>query len=790
MHRREIIRYLFLGLGSAKTILANAAPIDNTTDEPMPVNTVDAFKSRWHYYEDMPWTGEELWAQRLQDWCIKDGKLNCLVHGENRTVHLLTHQLSDQKKSFSATVELQFLNPIIDATTEQYVGLRIGVQGKNPDYRSAIFAGTGLDVGVTRNGFLFIGNTKSNRVIDENILQAKVKLSLTVIAQKEKGYFIKLKALDKAGNTIETLSQENETNNLEGNIAIVSHTKTPKDKAALPSVAFYSFTVSGDKLSHHPKQTYGAIYFAQYTVNANTLKLTAQLAPIDKPGAEVQLYVRKNDTWKKIASSTIHPLARIATFKIDNWNSTKPVIYKVEYVQTVKNRKPVVHSYMGTIAAEPVANKVKALAFSCNWDLGFPDNEVVENATLHKADMAFFLGDQFYESNGGFGVQTNTLEKATLDYLRKWYMFGWSYRNLFRHIPMVALLDDHDVYHGNIWGAGGRPTNPALKGAEAQDSGGYKMPPDWVNMAQLTQTSHMPQAFDNNSAAQGINVYYTEWLYGGISFGIIEDRKFKSPPKEVLPQEAKVYNGFVQQNFYDKTKENELTTQLIGERQINFLQQWVNKKNKNEAFKVLVSATPFCCLQTMPANETNDQHNPDFSIPQKGEYIQGDKIAKDMDSNGWPHNRRDEVLTILKNKVNLHLVGDQHLPSVVHYGVNQFEDNIFCFAVPALNNIWPRRWWPSAEVNLKPMQNKPAYTGNFLDGFDNKITVHAVANPHVTGKEPAKLYDRVTGYGVVEFDKKNNTITLNCWPRYVNPTNNNKQQYEGWPLQIKNATII
>jgi alkaline phosphatase D len=549
MHRREIIRNLFFGLASAKSLLVTAAEKETHAEE-IPLDKEQEYKSKWHFYEDMTWTGADLWAQRLQDWCIKDGKLQCLVHGENRTVHLLTHQLSNNKKSFTATLELQYLATNAEVSKEQFAGLRLGVQGKYDDYRSAIFTGSGLDVGVTRNGFLFIGNKTSERKIEENILLQKVKLSVSAIPQKEKGYFIKLRALDTAGNTIDTLSFETET--LQGNIAIVSHIKAVKEKTDLPSVSFSSFSVTGEKLSHHPEQTYGAIYFAQYTVQANTLKLTAQLAPIDKAGAVANLFVRKNNNWKQVASSTIHPLARIAAFKIDSWDSSKPALYKVEYLQSVKNKKPIIHSYEGTITAEPVAkNNVKALAFSCNWDLGFPDNEVVLNASMHNADMAFFLGDQFYESNGGFGVQMNTLEKATLDYLRKWYMFGWSYRNLFRDVPMIALLDDHDVYHGNIWGAGGRPTKPNLKGADAQDSGGYKMQPEWVNMAQLTQTSHMPQPFDAANASQGIKVYYTEWMYAGISFGIIEDRKFKSPPKDFLPAEAKVYNGFVQQQGYD-----------------------------------------------------------------------------------------------------------------------------------------------------------------------------------------------------------------------------------------------
>src|SRR5690606_28981265 len=258
---------------------------------------------------------------------------------------------------------------------------------------------------------------------------------------------------------------------------------------------------------------YGPICFAQYTVHERVLRLTAQISPVNVTDAVVRLEFNENGEHKQVASSAIHPLARIATFRINDWNADKAVDYRLIYQMTLRDGEQREFSYEGTIAREPKDKQVvRALAFSCNWDHGFPDSEVVQNTMMHKADLALFLGDQFYESNGRFGVQTAPLEKAALDYLRKWYQFGWSYRDLFRRIPMIALLDDHDVYHGNIWGSGGRAT--ILKGtdAERQDTGGYKMPPDWVNMAQMTQTSHMPDPPDPAPVLQGIGVYYTQWL--------------------------------------------------------------------------------------------------------------------------------------------------------------------------------------------------------------------------------------------------------------------------------------
>ena len=59
-------------------------------------------------------------------------------------------------------------------------------------------------------------------------------------------------------------------------------------------------------------------------------------------------------------------------------------------------------------------------------------------------------------------------------------MFGWAFGDLLKDRPSVIITDDHDVYHGNIWGEAGKPTPKDFgQGAKAQDAGGYKMPPDF-----------------------------------------------------------------------------------------------------------------------------------------------------------------------------------------------------------------------------------------------------------------------------------------------------------------------
>jgi hypothetical protein len=78
----------------------------------------------------------------------------------------------------------------------------------------------------------------------------------------------------------------------------------------------------------------------------------------------------------------------------------------------------------------------------------------------------------------------------------------------------------------------------------------------------------------------------------------------------------------------------------------------------------------------------------------------------------------------------------------------------------------------------------PLYTGRYFDGLGNRVTVHAVSNPYISGKEPARLHDRAPGYGIVRFNKKTQLISIECWPRYSDPESFEPEQYPGWPITI------
>lgn len=782
MRRRKAVKAIALSTITPSFLLrnANAGSKSFVGDADQPKE----HKSSWHQWPDMLWIGPEYWGNRLQDWEIRGGKAVCVVSDQDRNLHSLICQLSSNPSSFQTSVTIDLLNRQSSTAEADQIGFVLGAKGRFEDYRSAAVFGEGLRTGVNGEGRLFIGDAVGEKIAGT---LAGITLHITVAPVGDK-YRIRLAARNGSRQEVaEALVAEDiSAEAVEGNIALLSHFPSAENSKDKPSVAFSDWNISGEKVRWGADQVFGPVCFAQYTLHHAILKLTAQLAPIETIGGhKVVLQIREGKKWRTVREGKIDPLGRSVHFRIEQWNHYIDVPYRVRVALPLKDGVRT-FDYEGTIAREPVDNRqVKMAVFSCNGDHGFPDADVPLHVSKHKPDLAVFLGDQFYESTGGFGIQTSPIEKSSLDYLRKWYMFGWSYRDIFRHIPSACIPDDHDVYHGNVWGEGGKnaPTDQGWAYA-AQDQGGYKMPAEWVNMVQRTQTSHLPDPYDPTPVKQGIGVYYTSWNYAGISMAILEDRKFKSAPRQALPPEAKVVNGFIQNRDFDIKAHYDVDAELLGDRQLKFLNDWATDWEDGSEMKAVLSQTNFCTVATLPEGSIIDSGVPRLPIPEPGAYVQGDAPTTDMDSNGWPQKGRDEALRIIRKCFALHIAGDQHLASMVKYGIDEFGDAGYAFAGPALNNIFPRRWWPPVGEDHKPIPGQPAYTGNFEDGFGNKMTVMAVANPRKTNRKPAIIYDRSTGYGIVTFDKQNRTMKIECWPRYADPERDANGQYEGWPVTV------
>lgn len=768
-------------------------------------STRDNSRSHLPQQTHRTWIGPEYWANPLQDWQLNNGRIECVQSGGDRNVFVLTHELISKRGTLHTSVDLGQLTRKNKELNPGWVGFKLGVRGQFDDYRDNAVRGDGFKAGISTKGKLFIQKYDDSVTPIDSTLD---NITLNLYTEPDGDtYTVTLTALDPAGKVLSKITRNNiDPDWLIGGLALAcSNGKIKDDLEKRPLIDdgnwgfragtarggnvrfwFANWKISGSKVKIYPERVFGPILFSQYTLSNRIMKMTAQMPPIGRSDSQfVALQVKEKQNFKTLAKARIDKLSRTATFRIDNWPDKVDTPYRLLYQMKDNTGQIKNYYWKGTVRKNPVdKTDIVVAGFTGNYDLGFPNNDLVKSVAFHDPDLLFFSGDQIYEGVGGYGVQRKPLEKACNDYLRKWYLYGWAYRDLMKDRPTVSIPDDHDVYHGNIWGAGGRPTIKGLTGNDAQDTGGYKMPPKWVNMVQRTQTSNLPDPYDPKPVKQGIGVYYCNMNYGGISFAVIEDRKFKTAPKIVLP-DAQIVNGWPQNRDFDVKAIADLPTpNLLGKRQLSFLENWAADYTSDVWMKVVLSQTIFANVATLPTEEGSDTNVPKLRILKKGEYPPNDEPVTDFDTNSWPQAGRNNALKIMRSCFAFHLAGDQHLGSTIQYGVEDFHDAPFAFCVPAISNVWPRRWYPSIPgANQKP--GAPRYTGDYYDGFGNKMTVYAVSNPVYTGLEPSRLYDRATGYGIVRFNKAKRRITIECWPRLSDPSAQNVKQYPGWPVTFK-----
>ena len=173
------------------------------------------------------------------------------------------------------------------------------------------------------------------------------------------------------------------------------------------------------------------------------------------------------------------------------------------------------------------------------------------------------------------------------------------FRDIFRERPCITIPDDHDIGQGNLWGENGK-----IASSPAGNDGGYFYHNEYVKMVERAQTSHLPDPFDNTPIEQGIGVYYTDLVYGNIDFAIIEDRKFKSGPKNKIPQQGPRPDHIRNPEYDPKSIDLDGLT-LLGKRQHKFLSEW-GKNQKNSIMKAVLSQTGFVVEPTFTEVKITD----------------------------------------------------------------------------------------------------------------------------------------------------------------------------------------
>ena len=480
------------------------------------------------------------------------------------------------------------------------------------------------------------------------------------------------------------------------------------------------------------------ICFSLYTVHNKTLKLTAQFYPLlEGESRKARLEIKRDNKWIKVSETSIIERGWTAPFKVKNWDDSQQTTYRVRHGESA--------SYEGIIQKNPILKDNFVMAgftgnsINPNHGGDIPKKDLVQNIKKIKPDLLFFSGDQVYDHRRHYAA---------------WLKFGRDFGEVIRNIPTITIPDDHDVGQPNIWGHGGKKST--LPGAA---DGGYAMPVEYVKEVERAQTSHLPDPYDPTPIQRGIGTYYTNLNWGRISFAIIEDRKFKTGPAGMIPKQGP-RPDHIRNPDYDPKSVDVPEARLLGERQLKFLDAW-GQDWTNSDVKVALSQTIFC----------------------GGAHIHGKiggRLHADLDSNGWPQTGRNKAISALRKAFAFHFAGDQHLATIFHHGVDAHRDSIYSFCVPSIANLY-LRWWKPLEPgkNLAPGQDP--ILGDHLDGFHNKVTAVAVANPSPE-RGGDKLTTRAAGFGVVNINKTSRDITFTCWPRNIDVTDKDAKPYQGWPF--------
>ncbi|MDO6612289.1 alkaline phosphatase D family protein [Shewanella sp. 1_MG-2023] len=779
MDRRSFIKLSAIATGSL-LFPTQAARAAANRQNLTPVDIIESVASNIKRH----WLGSSFWGNRLQDWRVNDGRIECIRNSrgfEMRTVSLLTRQLNDRQQPARIRAKVSNMTP----NKAGFCGFLIGAGSNELDYRSAalIQRASGKN-----GGFMAVINEQGElsfkdftniqkplsfeRVIRTNTinignLQGKEIILDCHIDPVTNGKFdVRLIAIDaktnkELGFIVRTAVPSSE---LVGGIMLLSSTP-PKQAGARWS--FRDISTGGNKISRNDDQGLGPVVGCMHSVNRQILKLSCQFMPIAENEYQTIKLQYKNvngDEWQSVLAG-VDP-GFVYQFRVDNWDSTQDYHYRVVSLADEKIL------YQGKVLKDPNKGKDLTVAlYSClvatnlsldiehykkrlkqenilgrfsNENILFPHTELVSNCDKHQPDMYVFCGDQYYEATPT-QIWRNRPD-SHLDMLYRWYLWYWTFRDSIRNKPAILLADDHDVLQGNLWGVGGRDPVVLEGDKPTEEDGGYTQTKALVKMVYGMQHGHNPDAYDPTPIAHDIPVTYGAFVYGGVSFALVEDRKFKS-----------------RRNI----KVNPLYTQgeLLGHRQEQFLSAWAD----------MDKGLPKICIASSMWGSPQTKSNLEPLL--------------DYDSNGYPPDGRTRAIKLIKEADAVVICGDQHLAMVAKQGLDDYEDGPTFFAGPAGAAFWQR--WFEGLGKLDNQFNQDPNTGNFTDTFGNKMRVLAVANPKVTYDDFKHqtnhswsnfLSDRrlkSEGYGIVKIQHNQQQIKFECWEWNVDPSTG--KQFSGWP---------
>ena len=808
-----IRRFLALGVFATSMLAFGSPPLADP--EPMDSRsiTIDQVDAR-------RWIGAAWQPSRLQDWRLESGRL---INDDSRlpvrTAHVLPLRIEPSSPDSALIIQAD-LRPIgMPVEAGAFAGVLIGAGNSGVDPRlsalvqqvpapdggllAVVDASTTprlLDFSTEKKGGFSWSLPKKLKFTDlkpvtnEEIdfasgVKTQGRLTLLLRVTPRKGLFdLDLEIRDGDAILGTTSASGLSPDQIDGGIALVSHREVRKDGIGWEFDGLELRSRDLDRWIDETDHSWGPVLGVTYTLDRNddgihALRLNALFPPVASEDlGEVALEFQTRDhAWRRIAEGKLEDLSFTVPFEVEDVEEYLGRRYRV---LGEMNGTP--YEWIGELHEPPADRDLRIASLNCvknvtahsAWNragVWFPHEDLTERVAAHDADFLFFAGDQIYEGD----INGVDRRKIILDYHTKYHRWLRAFGELVRDRPCVIIPDDHDVYHGNIWGAGGVLAK-AKDGLTVQDAGGYKLSAEVVNAIHRTQVGNLPARMIPGPIGQGIEPYATRIRYGPADFAVVADRMWKDSASVMVP-EGEVRNGWFRNPDFDPKDADVPDAMFLGPTQEAFLSSWAADRDPASPRKIVLSQTPWVNAATLPPGK-DDGVVPGLRIHAKGEYAEGDMPAADTDSGGWPQSARTRAVRSITDADAIHLAGDQHLGSLVQYGVDDHRDGGFVFTPPAVANTWPRRWMP-IEPGANHVEGMPRYTGDFVDGFGNLMTVWAVTNPEDRRLEPRRLFDLSPGYGIVKIDPRTGDAILEAWPRWADPEMPNTQ-YVGWPFEV------
>ncbi|MGJ8725942.1 MAG: alkaline phosphatase D family protein [Roseibacillus sp.] len=763
--------------------------VDNIRLDCYPSGAADgAFANDWNSSPNRVWPGPGYWGNRLADWEVRNGRINCILGSrDRRTLHRVGTSIRGNGENFTLSVRTG-LHAGSNSSTAR-TGFLIGA-GPNLDWRASLLVHSGLGrdfgtfLGINNNGAAVIEDLSQGAIVQvasgsnaAGGFPSDAKLELNAVYNAtSKNYDLTLEVYNTSNVLLSTASTSVPSDRVLGSFGLLSHRGSSQAR-----YWFDDFSGTGAALQPEPDR-HLAIIGALHSLNWGELKMTAHLPPVDLTTTPpITLETWDGSTWNQIATAAIDNTDNLssytATFTVNPWDDTVDTPYRVGILVDGAT-----YYWEGTVRRDPLEkNEIVVANTSCqriadgnvqnngtDWTptkIWHPHNLAYAHIAKHEPDVLLALGDQIYEGQPT-PEDSGTTFNRQYDYLYKWYLWLLQARDLAKDMPTISIPDDHDIYQGNLWGEGGISTTD-------QTTGGYEEPASWVRLVERTQASHLPAPDPYNPIqpappiAQGISIYFTGMCYGQVGFGVLEDRKFKTGPTNAPSDPEQLV--------------------LLGQRQKDFLKSW-STDWVGQCVKCVVSQSPMGNIHTHGSSGY-------------GFFL------NDRDSNGWPPQRRLEAWELFRLSRSFQLAGDQHVSTLVHHGIDGPADAGYSFASPAIANFFPRVWDPVHNAGGTTLAVSP-YKGDFyLDGngtlptgepnlnsdFPGHLRVVGAANPleyynQSTNIHPPNLHDRGAGYGMVRINKTTRQITFESWPLHADPEfPQTGTQFADWPVTINQA---